>query len=176
MASESNDENDNTRGAGEDEKATRLIASALESPKVVAHAALLRGKEALEQIITENSDSPNYAYVREARRMFRLVLSLDPSNEDVHKQMAHLDKMTDALPPPKAPPPNHDAPIDVLIIGAGASGVGVAITLTKVFGIDPSRVLLVEQGEAVGETFLRWPKHNAIHVAVFKSSRMDRYV
>ena len=107
MASESNDENDTIqRGAGEDEKATRLIASALESPKVVAHAALLRGKEALEQIITENSDSPNYAYVREARRMFRLVLSLDPSNEDVHKQMARLDKMTDALPPPKAPPPN----------------------------------------------------------------------
>ena len=30
--------------------------------------------------------------------------------------------------------------------------------LTNTFGLDPERVLLVERGNAVGETFRRWPK------------------
>jgi G3E family GTPase len=55
-------------------------------------------------------------------------------------------------------PPNHDLPLDVLIVGAGASGVGMGLMLTRVFGLDPSRVLLVERGGKVGETFRRWPK------------------
>ena len=29
--------------------------------------------------------------------------------------------------------------------------------LTKTFGLDTSRVLLIERGEAVGDTFRRWP-------------------
>jgi len=49
-------------------------------------------------------------------------------------------------------------PLDVLIVGAGASGVGMGILLTKVFRLRPQRVLLVERGGGVGESFLRWPR------------------
>ena len=45
----------------------------------------------------------------------------------------------------------------MIIVGAGAAGVGTALMLTATFGLDPSRVLLIERGEAVGETFRRWP-------------------
>ena len=47
--------------------------------------------------------------------------------------------------------------LDVIVVGAGAAGVGCASMLTNTFGLDPSRVLLIERGEAVGETFRRWP-------------------
>ena len=53
--------------------------------------------------------------------------------------------------------PHLPGELDVIIVGAGAAGVGCALMLTKTFGLDPSRVLLVERGEAVGETFRRWP-------------------
>ena len=46
----------------------------------------------------------------------------------------------------------------MIIVGAGAAGVGTALMLTATFGLDPSRVLLIERGEAVGETFRRWPE------------------
>ena len=46
---------------------------------------------------------------------------------------------------------------DVIIVGAGAAGVGCAMMLTKTFGLDPSRVLLIERGEGVGDSFRRWP-------------------
>ena len=46
----------------------------------------------------------------------------------------------------------------MLQVGAGASGVGVALMLTRIFGLEQKRVLLVERGEGVGETFRRWPK------------------
>ena len=40
----------------------------------------------------------------------------------------------------RPPEPNHDAPLDVIIVGAGAAGIGVAIALTKTFGLDSQRV------------------------------------
>ena len=47
--------------------------------------------------------------------------------------------------------------LDVIVVGAGAAGVGCALMLTTTFGLDASRVLLIERGEAVGDTFRRWP-------------------
>ena len=46
---------------------------------------------------------------------------------------------------------------DVIIVGAGAAGIGCALMLTQTFGLDASRVLLIERGAAIGETFRRWP-------------------
>ena len=46
-----------------------------------------------------------------------------------------------------------DVDYDVVIVGAGAAGIGCAITLTASFGLDPSRVLLIERGEAIGQSF-----------------------
>ena len=69
-------------------------------------------------------------------------------------------------PAPAAPASGRtlarDAPaapaFDVIIVGAGAAGVGTALMLTKTFGLEASRVLLLERGESVGETFRRWPE------------------
>ena len=46
---------------------------------------------------------------------------------------------------------------DLLIIGAGASGVGCGV-MAKKFGIDPKRTMIIERGNAVGSTFEQWPK------------------
>merc|ERR1712078_818557 len=56
------------------------------------------------------------------------------------------------------PPPNHGEPYDVVIVGAGASGVGMGLMLSRTFDLDPKRVLIVERGEEAGESFRRWPK------------------
>merc|ERR1719217_244651 len=34
----------------------------------------------------------------------------------------------------------------------------MGLMLTRVFNLDPKRVLLVERGEEAGESFRRWPK------------------
>ena len=49
-----------------------------------------------------------------------------------------------------------NADLDLLIIGAGASGVGCSV-MAKKFGIDPARTLIVERGSEVGSTFTKWP-------------------
>ena len=46
----------------------------------------------------------------------------------------------------------------VIIVGAGAAGIGTAISLTDVFGLDASRVLLLERGEGIGTSFKMWPE------------------
>ena len=45
----------------------------------------------------------------------------------------------------------------VIIVGAGAAGIGCAVSLTDVFGLAPSRVLLLERGETIGTSFRMWP-------------------
>ena len=97
--------------------------------------------------------------------LFKLAQRLDPENEEA---ACHLDNIKrigrtqkyDNIRSEDAgvKRPNHPEPIDVLIVGAGCSGVGVAIMLTRVFGLDPQRVLLVERGDKVGDTFRKWPR------------------
>ena len=45
------------------------------------------------------------------------------------------------------------AGLDVIVVGAGAAGIGCAFSLTHTFGLDPSRVLLLERGDAIGASF-----------------------
>ena len=53
-----------------------------------------------------------------------------------------------------------DAGLDaaVIIVGAGAAGIGMAISLTDVFELDSSRVLVLERGDTVGTSFRMWPE------------------
>ena len=51
---------------------------------------------------------------------------------------------------------NVTTDVDLIIIGAGASGVGCGV-MAKKFGIEPSRTLIIERGSAVGSTFDQWP-------------------
>jgi len=64
-----------------------------------------------------------------------------------------------AAPAPSAKPVAATAApeFDVIIVGAGAAGIGCALMLTTTFELPKSRVLLIERGETVGETFRRWP-------------------
>eukprot|EP00501_MAST-03F_sp_TOSAG23-6_P001035 GSMAST32.ASY1.ANO1.1077.1 assembled CDS len=89
--------------------------------------------------------------------MFHLALKLDPDNELAASNIRNMSGVMGEGPDAEIEP-NHSETFDVIIVGAGASGVGVALSLTKIFGLDPTRVLLVERGKAVGETFRRWPK------------------
>ncbi len=73
-----------------------------------------------------------------------------------------LVSMAESHAPPPAMPTGDSAAgaepqLDVIIVGAGAAGVGCALMLTKTFGLDVSRVLLIERGETVGDSFRRWP-------------------
>ena len=57
-------------------------------------------------------------------------------------------------------PPEHIpevVPVDVNV-GAGAAGIGCAVSLTRAFGLDPTRVRLLERSDAVGASFRAWPE------------------
>ena len=69
-----------------------------------------------------------------------------------HSHGQHSDARTAA-----GSEPTSDAGYDVIIIGAGAAGVGCAFTLTHMFGLETSRVLLIDRGEAIGASFRMWP-------------------
>jgi putative flavoprotein involved in K+ transport len=82
----------------------------------------------------------------------------EASEHDVYNRaQSTIERKRRELMRKKARESGVDYMVDVVIVGAGAAGVGTACTLTQVFGLDPSRVLLLERGEAVGETFRRWP-------------------
>jgi len=55
-----------------------------------------------------------------------------------------------------------DAGLDaaVLIVGAGAAGIGCAVSLTDsdVFGLEASRVTILERGDTIGASFRTWPE------------------
>ena len=89
--------------------------------------------------------------------LIKAALDLDDENDEAKEG---LQAMMEAFEPdePKRPPPNHDHKYDVIVVGAGASGVGVGLMLQHLFNLDPERVLLVERGEKVGESFRRWPR------------------
>ena len=127
----------------------------------LARAALVRGKALLgplvDQIVDEAQENPTQDKFREPWDMSKLALLLDPDNDDAIRQMGIMKDVMGSAPRLTLEH-KHSEPFDVIIVGAGASGVGVALSLTKVFGLHPQRVLLIERGEGVGETFRNWPK------------------
>ncbi len=127
------------------------------SQKVLDHGRALM-TPLLEQIKDGGRNDPHKAQFKKPIDMFELAIDLEPENTEAEEE---LEKMRDVLEVPEEEPrptPNHDDPYDVIIVGAGASGVGMGLMLTKVFNLDPQRVLLIERGEKVGESFRRWPR------------------
>ncbi|EJK63465.1 hypothetical protein THAOC_15871, partial [Thalassiosira oceanica] len=127
------------------------------------HAALVKGKARLLQTLAKiqrTNSMPNKAGLDEIREILTLALQMDPENAETKALLTNLTKMKQLMQMyPQPPPPEgaEGADADVLIVGAGASGVGMAMMLTRTFGVDPNRVMLVEKGNEVGDSFRKWP-------------------
>ena len=167
---------------GSSNEAERLRAAlaaqaALGDSAMLSRAALVRGKALaaplMHRVWDSAAEDPHQEDFDESMDLFQLALRLDPSNgQEARGEIDKLHHAFETLPRSKPPPglvttggrgaggapPNHPDPFDVIVVGAGAAGVGAALMLTRVFGLDPRRVLLLERGAAVGESFRRWPK------------------
>lgn len=145
----------------------------------LSRAAVVRGNALLfpllEQIMDGSRDVPSRDAFQEASEMFMLALRLDPENAIARTEAQNMQSIIEMLLPgggagqqhahsqqastvPADLCPSGAEPFDVVVVGAGASGVGVAFMLTQVFRLDSRRVLLLERGGAIGETFRRWPR------------------
>ena len=142
-------------------EADKVLAALEPSLPALAQAALVRGKAlVLEQmrIMSVTGEMPkNRGVFRVVRDALELSRKIDPENDETKEILSRLLRLVRQLPPPPPPTAARRADFDVVIVGAGASGVGTAVMLTETFGLDPSRVVLVERGAKVGETFRRWP-------------------
>lgn len=139
---------------------------ALDCLPLMARTALTRGRALLHPALAkmvEKGELPPMELLDDVGRAFQLSARLDPDCEESKLELESLQKLIADLPSLEAPArvstgkSNAVAATDVIIVGAGAAGVGCALMLTKTFGLEPSRVLLIERGEAVGDTFRRWP-------------------
>jgi len=111
----------------------------------------------LAQTLDESKENPDKDLFQKALDLYEMALELDDESEEAREEVAKLLAVFEPPEEPR-PEPNHDAPLDVLIVGAGACGVGMGLMLTRTFNLDPERVLIVERGSRVGETFHKWPK------------------
>ena len=130
---------------------------------VLSKCALLRGRAILgplmKRLEDENEKDPTETEFREAWVMFQLALRFVPENEEAQEGLKVLSAVVSDLPEEEMKfEPNHGEELDVIIVGAGASGIGVGLMLTGLFGLEPDRVLLIERGSKVGDTFRKWPK------------------
>ena len=83
----------------------------------------------------------------------------DCHDDDCQHEHGHVSARLQGLTPAVADPLLES--VDVLVVGAGASGVGCGLMLTRVFGLSNKSVLLVERGDQVGTSFRQWPKEMA---------------
>ena len=111
----------------------------------------------IEQVKDPEKEDPDKNLFQKPVDLLEACLGLDHMTDGATEE---LNKIMEVFEPEEVPrpEPNHNHALDVVVVGAGASGVGVGLMLTRVFNLDPERVLLVERGERVGESFHRWPK------------------
>ena len=141
------------------------VLDSLPSLPDIARAARARGrvlaKQADEESQTTGKQAPIEVFEK-AWSAFQLSHKLNP---DCQESKAEFDRMSNFLrrvslhQRAKRLEVAATAPdFDVLVVGAGAAGIGMAHMLTQTFRLDPNRILVVEQGGAIGESFRRWPK------------------
>ncbi|CAE7688310.1 unnamed protein product [Symbiodinium sp. CCMP2456] len=161
--------------------AAAAAEAVLRNLSLVSKAAVIRGNALLfpllDQIMDGSRENPNRAAFQEAEDMFVLARKLDPENEVAGIEEQNMKSIIQMLLPgddadlheihhasdntvlgKKPQVSKQDDDLDVVIVGAGASGVGVGLMLIEQFGIDRKRMLVLERGARVGESFRRWPK------------------
>ena len=136
--------------------------SVLQHGAELSQEAVRRGKALilplLEQIRDPLMDDPDESMFKEPFDYFQLALQLDANNLEARDELQKLQEVFHPATLQPRPSPNHTDPYDVIIVGAGASGIGIGLMLTRMFNLDPNRVLLLERGNDIGESFLKWPK------------------
>ena len=153
----------------------------------LAEVSITRGYALLKPVVNrvmngDGSDSVCRQDFKGAYDAFRLALVMDPNNTEAPRELERLTELLKRLPdwepqksvdiveqaddqhshghaePDAGSGPESGEMLAVIIIGAGAAGVGCGSMLQNVFGLDPSRVLLLERGEAIGTSFRQWPE------------------
>lgn len=129
----------------------------------IAHAALTKAKAMMYGAMLEMSQTgelPPRELFDRIWTTLKLSQNLDPENAETKKELGKLSRFLRQVPPRPLPrsSPAAAADLDVLIVGGGASGMGTSLMLTETFGVPKPRVLVVERGAEVGETFRLWPK------------------
>merc|ERR1719298_75560 len=99
---------------------------------------------------TEDEDHPEMPSKKVLEKELEKSNQLEPDDEETQAAMQKVVEILKDMGP--APPPKAvaNADFDVIIVGAGCSGVGTALMLTETFGLKKERVLLVERGPEVG--------------------------
>mmetsp|Transcript_14503 Transcript_14503/g.31819 ORF Transcript_14503/g.31819 Transcript_14503/m.31819 type:complete len:1079 (-) Transcript_14503:43-3279(-) len=131
---------------------------------VIAGAAYVRGKAILARATREMAKigeaSPQYIF-DSALSAFELSAKLNPDCEETQGEIDKLSLFLKALSEMKSKSDEDKvaAPdYEVIIVGAGCSGVGIALMLTETFGLNKDQVLMIERGPEVGHSFRQWPK------------------
>ena len=158
--------------AGEYAKAVLEAETALDNLPMMARASIARGRALLVPMLVKRDEDGtplDKDVLEEAARAFNLAGFLDGECEEADDELYRVQQLQKEL---EASPPATVASsaaavggaavaaadgLDVIIVGAGAAGVGCALMLVETFALDPSRVLLLERGAGVGDTFKRWP-------------------
>ena len=128
----------------------------------LARVVLNRAKRLMDTLVAqvcngECDDPPPSAFV-EVLDTVMLAQRIDPGNREAKQELRRVQEVCDEVLKVNRPEPNHGFPLDVVIVGAGSAGVGMAHMLINTFHLDSERVLLLERGDAPGESFRRWPE------------------
>lgn len=163
-------EREDYRGAAHETK--KVLDELKPHLPTIAQAAVVRGQALMADIMNTMSKSgepPSKESLEEVFQAYELSQMLNPDCEESDFQLTKVARLFRKLPLSDTPTQIADVlrnsngnnkgrcDYDVLIVGAGAAGVGTALMLTDTFGLDKSRVVLMERGAKVGESFRRWP-------------------
>eukprot|EP00535_Pseudo-nitzschia_heimii_P008598 CAMPEP_0197176748 /NCGR_PEP_ID=MMETSP1423-20130617/2562_1 /TAXON_ID=476441 /ORGANISM="Pseudo-nitzschia heimii, Strain UNC1101" /LENGTH=575 /DNA_ID=CAMNT_0042626159 /DNA_START=255 /DNA_END=1982 /DNA_ORIENTATION=+ len=147
------------RGAAHEAK--KVLDDLEPSMATIAQAALTRGRALMTQTLTnmsEKGELPPMEVFDEIWKTYELSKKINPDCDATKDEMLKVSHLLREIPRGKPPKEVRGADFDVVVVGAGAAGIGTALMLTKTFGVNSNRVVIMERGDNVGETFRRWPE------------------
>ena len=127
------------------------------SLETIPQAALVKERALTTHVLTEMSEKgelPPAETFDAIRKVYELSRKLNPDCDFTKEEMT------------------AKADFDVLMVGVGAAGTGCALMLTKTFGVDKSRVVLMEQGEHVGQIFRNWDE---VHLTLLEPAGLNGF-
>merc|ERR1711884_854938 len=117
-------------------QATKVLDDLEPTVPTIAHAALTKGKALVNNAmkeIRETGELPPRELFEKIWDALTLSKNLDPENGETLEELEKLAHFLRQIPLPEPPKKVSKATVDVLIVGAGASGIGVALMLSETF-------------------------------------------